>query len=128
MVFDWLNLAIVLGLLLGLAFAAGPVVGSVLLAPKYKSAIYGDPYECGMLPHGSSWVRFGINYYIYALLFLAFDVDVLYLFPVAAYYPSSTDIWWTFAKVFIFLFVLALGCIYFWKKGVFEWPRKISTD
>ena len=127
MVFTWLNVAIVLALMLAVAFAAGPVIGSILLAPKFRGGAHGDPYECGMLPHGpSSWVRFGINYYIYALIFLAFDVDVLYLFPVAAYYPFSHG-WWPFVKMLIFIGVLGLGCVYFWKKGVFEWPRKIKS-
>jgi NADH-quinone oxidoreductase subunit A len=126
MIFTWLNVAILAALLMGLAFAGGPLIGSLLLAPKSKGGSIGEAYECGMRPYGTSRVRFGINYYIYALLFLAFDVDVLYLFPVAAYYPT-TDSWWVFAKVFIFIFVLALGCYYFWKKGVFEWPKKIET-
>jgi len=126
MVFTWLNLAIVLALLLAVVFAAGPVAGSVLLAPRSRGGDHAEPYECGMLPHGqTSWIRFGINYWIYALLFLAFDVDVLYLFPVAAYYPFSAG-WWPFVKTLIFIVVLGLGCVYFWKKGVFEWPRKIS--
>lgn len=126
MVFTWLNLAIVLALLLALMFAAGPILGSVLLAPGYKGGAHLEPYECGMEPHGSSsWVRFGINYYVYALLFLAFDVDVLYLFPVAVHYPFSIG-WWPFVKAVIFIVVLGMGCLYFWKKGVFEWPRKIT--
>ncbi|NJB67691.1 NADH-quinone oxidoreductase subunit A [Desulfobaculum xiamenense] len=126
MVFTWLNLAILLAILFGLVFAAGPVLGSLILAPKVKEGAIGLPYECGMQPYGSpNWIRFGINYYVYALLFLAFDVDVLYLFPVAAHYPFSFG-WWPFIKVTIFIVVLALGCVYFWKKGVFEWPRKIS--
>lgn len=125
MVFSWLNIAILLGLALGVAFAAGPVVGSVLLAPKYRGGAFGAPYECGMEPHGSAWVSFSINYAIYALLFLAFDVDVLYLFPVAAAYPFTKDML-SLVKVFIFLAVLGLGCLYFWKKGVFSWPHKIS--
>jgi NADH-quinone oxidoreductase subunit A len=126
MVFSWLNIAILLALGLGLVFASGPLIGSLALAPSSRGGAFHDPYECGMVPHGSSWVRFGINYYVYALLFLAFDVDVLYLFPVAAYYPNSEG-WLIFAKVLLFLFVLGLGCVYFWKKGVFEWPRKISA-
>lgn len=82
------------------------------------------PYECGMRPQGSSWIRFGPNYYIYALLFLAFDVDVLYLFPVATYYPEASGLI-SFFKVFVFLAILVLAILYFWAKGVFTWPRQI---
>ncbi len=123
MVFTWLNVAILICLLTGILFAGAPLIGALLLAPKAKGGDYGMPYECGVPPHGSSWVRFGINYYFYALLFLAFDVDVLYLFPVAAHYPDSEG-FIPFIKVLIFLAALGLGCVYFWRKGVFEWPKK----
>lgn len=125
MVFTWLNIAILLALFLGVAFAAGPVVGSVLLAPRYKGGAFGEPYECGMPVQGSAWVSFGINYAIYALLFLAFDVDVLYLFPVGSAFPFLEG-WQFLVDVLIFLAVLGLACLYFWKKGVFTWPHKIS--
>ncbi|SKA69407.1 NADH-quinone oxidoreductase subunit A [Desulfobaculum bizertense] len=125
MVFSWLNVAILLALIFGFLFAAGPLLGGVLLAPKSRGGAMGLPYECGAVPHGSPHsIRFSINYAIYALLFLAFDVDVLYLFPVATYFPDSAG-WWPLIKLIIFIVVLALGCVYFWKKGVFEWPRKI---
>ena len=126
MVLTWLNLGILVFLAAGFAFAAGPLVGSLLFAPSYTSEQNKMPYECGMVPYQSSWTRFGITYYIYALLFLAFEVDVLYLFPVAVYYPSSVG-WLPLVKVFIFLFVLALGVVYFWAKGVFTWPRRIAS-
>jgi len=125
MVFTWLHAAILIFLVASLAFAVGPLVGSILLASKARGGALGLPYECGMVPHGSSWMRFGINYYIYALLFLAFDVDVLYLFPVAAHYPDSEGLG-ALVKVFIFLAVLALGVVYFWRKGVFTWPKRVS--
>ncbi len=125
MVFTWLHLAILVFLFVGVAFAGGPLAGSLLLAPKERGGDVGMPYECGMRPHGGAWTQFGVNYYVYALLFLAFDVDVLYLFPVAAFYPDA-DGFSAFLKIFVFLFVLALAIVYFWAKGVFTWPRKIS--
>lgn len=124
MVFDWLHLAILLFLFVGIAFAGGPLVASLLLAPKAGGGDIGMPYECGMRPYGGAWVSFGINYYVYALLFLAFDVDVLYLFPVAAAYKDAAG-FIPFVKVFIFVFFLALSIVYFWAKGVFTWPRRI---
>lgn len=128
MVFSWLNLAILICLLVGIGFAGGPLLLAVVLSPRAKSKAgdLGMPYECGMTPLGTAWVRFGINYYFYALLFLAFDVDVLYLFPVSAAYLGSEGLL-PLVKMFIFLFPLAVGCFYFWKKGVFEWPRKIQS-
>ncbi|MDD4732170.1 MAG: NADH-quinone oxidoreductase subunit A [Desulfovibrio sp.] len=125
MVFSWLHLAIVLFLLGGLLFGVGPLLLAVLLGPQAKGGDLGMPFECGMRPHGSSWVKWGISYYCYALIFLAFDVDVLYLFPVATAY-GSTEGWLPFVKVFIFLFVLGISIVYFWAKGVFSWPRRIK--
>lgn len=125
MVFSWLHLAIVLFLIGGLLFAVGPLLLAVALGPQAKGGDLGMSFECGMRPFGSSWVKWGISYYCYALIFLAFDVDVLYLFPVATVY-SSTEGWLPFVKVFIFLFVLAVSIAYFWAKGVFTWPRRIN--
>lgn len=124
MVFSWLNVAIIAALALGAVFAAAPMAGSLLLAPKAKGGELNTPYECGIRPHGTPWMRFGINYFFYALLFLAFDVDVLYLFPAAAAWPQAEGIA-PLVKITIFLGALAAGCLYFVKKGVFEWPRRI---
>jgi NADH:ubiquinone oxidoreductase subunit 3 (subunit A) len=125
MVIDWLHIGILMFLLMGVGFAIVPLIVAFFMAPKSKGGDMGMPYECGMRPTGTSWVRFGTNYYIYAILFLAFDVDVLYLFPVATYYPEAVGLI-SFFKVFIFLAILVLAIIYFWAKGVFTWPRRIQ--
>jgi NADH:ubiquinone oxidoreductase subunit 3 (subunit A) len=125
MQFSWLQLAVILFLGAGLIFGVLPLIASLFLAPKSKGGDIGMAYECGVPPHGKARVRFGINYYFYALLFLAFDVDVLYLFPVAAAYPESRG-WAIFWALFIFLGILALAVVYFWRKGVFTWPRKVT--
>lgn len=124
MVFDILHFAIILFLLGGAGFALGPLIMGLVLAPRAKGGDIDMPYECGMQPHGSAWTHFGISYYMYALIFIAFDVDVLYLFPVAAQY-GFTEGWGAFAKLCVFLFFLFLALIYFRAKGVFTWQRKI---
>jgi NADH-quinone oxidoreductase subunit A len=125
MQFSWLNLTIIVFLAAGTLLGAMPLIGATLLAPKSRATDLGLPYECGILPQGHARVRFGINYYFYALLFLAFDVDVLYLFPVAVYYPTDPG-WAIFGELMIFIGILALAVIFFWRKGVFTWPRKVS--
>ena len=125
MVFNWLHIGILIFLGTGALFGIGAFLIEFLVSPKSKGGDLGMPYECGVRPLGSSWIRFGVNYYIYAILFLAFDVDVLYLFPVAAYYPEAEG-WVSFVKVFIFLAILGLAIVYFWAKGVFKWPKKLS--
>lgn len=77
-----------------------------------------------MDPYGSAWTKFGINYYFYALLFLAFDVDVLFLFPVATAYADGEGLV-PFIKLLIFIVILLSSVIFFWKKGVFTWPKRI---
>ena len=84
----WLT-AFILG---GLSFALGPILLVYLLMPRKTRQVSGrrDQYiECGMDPIGDSWIRYGIVFYLYALIFLAFDVDVLFLFPVVLAYNDD---------------------------------------
>lgn len=118
----------------GLGFAVGPFIIALLLAPrttrntqeKTKQLI-----ECGMEPIGDAWIRFGVVYYLYALMFVAFAVDILFLFPVALVYNRAgesglnvSDLQ-AFVEILIFVGILSLIIIYAWKKGVFKWERKI---
>jgi NADH-quinone oxidoreductase subunit A len=124
MEFSWMNLAILLFLAAGTLLGALPLIASRLLAPRSRAGDLDLPYECGMPPHGPARVRFGISYYFYALLFLAFDVDILYLLPVSAWYSHSPG-WTIFWEFLIFIGILVLAVVYFQRKGVFTWPRKI---
>jgi len=124
---SWLHIAMILFFVQGaLFFAIVPILLSRLLAHRVKAFELTMPFECGMPPQGSAWIRFGINYYFYALLFLAFDVDVLYLFPVATYYLLANQ-FIAFIKLLIFIVILFASIVFFWKKGVFTWPRKIEV-
>lgn len=128
MVFNWMSVSILAFLAAGLAFALGPIAASILLAPKAVGGALTESYECGIPVHGrQAWVRFGLTYYFYALIFLAFDVDVLYLFPVAAAYPGTTG-WVPFWQVLVFIAVLFAAIFYFSSKGVFSWPRRIRVS
>ncbi len=112
-------------LAVGLVAAALPFAISALLAPRslWKKSL--DTYECGMDPIGPAWIRYGVLYYLYALMFLAFDVDVLYLFPAALAY-NDPDLGFAVAvEVVLFVAILSLAIAYAWRKGVFTWPRKI---
>ena len=124
MVFNWLHISILLFFLVGFLMAAGALSCAFLLSPRARGKQMGMPYECGMPPFAGARIRFHLNYYIYALIFLAFEVDVLYLFPVALFYAHATGIS-AFFKVFIFLLVLFLAILYFHAKGVFQWSRRI---
>jgi len=110
-----------------LLFGFGPIIIVKLLSPTSTRNVAdktGQLIECGMEPIGSAWIRFGIVYYLYALIFLAFDVDVLFLFPVAVAYNSPEFLVRDFVEVVIFVGILSLAIVYAWIKGVFTWELK----
>jgi len=107
-------------------FAIGPFIIANLIAPRAEQPKTRSIYECGMEPIGSAWIRFGAVFYLYALMFLAFAVDVLYLFPVALVY-NKVFVLRDLVEIVIFVGILALAIVYAWKKGVFTWERKIFS-
>ena len=113
----------------GLAFALGPIVIVYLLMPLKTRQIVNKSsqyIECGMDPIGDSWIRYGVVFYLYALIFLAFDVDVLFLFPVSLAYNKGifTASYRDFLEIVMFVGILSLAIVYAWIKGVFKWERK----
>jgi NADH-quinone oxidoreductase subunit A len=110
----------------GLALALVPMVLSHLIAPRHTRAIRDkslQSIECGMEPIGPASIRYGVVYYLYSLIFVAFSVDVLFLFPVATVYNEQKG-WLDLGEVLLFIGILTLVIIYAWKKGVFLWERK----
>jgi NADH:ubiquinone oxidoreductase subunit 3 (subunit A) len=115
----------------GLAFAVGPFVVVHLLAER-KTRNYANKtdqfIECGMDPIGDAWIRYSAVYYLYALVFVAFAVDVLYLVPVALVYNRVQEfVIRDFVELVLFVGILSLVIIYAWKKGIFEWKRRKAT-
>ncbi len=118
--------------LAGLVFALGPIVLVHLISAR-RTRNYanktGQYIECGMDPIGDAWIRYSAVYYLYALVFVAFAVDVLYLVPVALVYNRIKELGSRdFFELLIFVAILSLVIIYAWKKGVFEWKRKTSNS
>jgi NADH-quinone oxidoreductase subunit A len=108
----------------GVLAASLPLIISALVGSRSAMGKSLDPYECGMDPFGSAWeIRFNIAYYLYALMFLAFDVEILYLFPVAVAYGKVSGLRGV-VELFIFIGILALAIVYAWVKGVFSWAKK----
>ncbi len=110
----------------GVLAALLPFAVSALLAPRHIFKQSLDTYECGMDPIGPAWIRYGVLYYLYALMFLAFDVDVLYLFPVALAYKDVPG-FGVALEVVLFVSILALAIVFAWRKGVFTWTRRIQN-
>jgi NADH-quinone oxidoreductase subunit A len=115
--------------LAGLVFALGPfVVVHLLSYRKTRQTVNKTEQfiECGMDPIGDAWIRYSAVYYLYALVFVAFAVDVLFLVPVALVYDRKFPIR-DFVELTIFVGILSLVIVYAWKKGIFEWKRRPSA-
>ncbi|NLG98033.1 MAG: NAD(P)H-quinone oxidoreductase subunit 3 [Chloroflexi bacterium] len=90
-----------------------------ILAPKKPNPIKSSPYECGIETVGESRIQFKAQYYIYALVFLIFEVEAVFLFPWAAAYNQLTL--FMVVEGLIFVLILVGGLLYAWKKGALEW-------
>src|SRR5271154_5676934 len=106
-------------LLVAIAFGLAPILVESLIAPRKRSLAKGDTYECGVKTHGETWIRFRIQYYIYALMFVVFDIETVFLFPWAISYGGLGA--FALVEMAIFLLILLVGLIYAWAKGVLRW-------
>ncbi len=111
--------AIILFLLVGVIFVAGGVAASMLLAPKSDNPQKWEPYECGIETTGPTWIQFKVGYYLFAILFLIFDVEVIFLVPWAVVMKQVGIV--AFVEIVIFFFILGLGLLYAWKKRALIW-------
>lgn len=118
--FSFVLVFALLALILGLVVFFIPY----LIAPR----VYGDKteslYECGIDPYGSAWIRYSVLFYLYALMFVGFEVDVLYLFPVGVSYLKEGSVK-EFLILLIFLAFLLLPLLYAYRKGVFKWKFEV---
>jgi NADH-quinone oxidoreductase subunit A len=102
-----------------IAMVIAALVIAFFLAPRSFNALKGEPYECGIPTRGSSWMQFRVGYYLFAILYLVFDVETVLLFPWATIMKDlGTQ---GLVCVSFFLVVLALGLAYAWKKGALIW-------
>ena len=97
------------------------VLVPALLGPKRPSDTKLAPYESGKLPIGPARSRFSIQYYLYAVLFILFDVEVVLLFPWALVFRDLTPILLGLLEAGVFVLILVLGLVYVWRKGGLEW-------
>jgi len=111
--------AIIVFLLSGIVLVAGANFLSNLISHKSDNAQKREPYESGMSTIGPTWVQFKVGYYLFAILFLIFDVEVAFLVPWAVVFKNFGAV--GFIEILVFLFILGLGLIYAWKKGALKW-------
>lgn len=116
------NYALFGGLLAaGLVLGALPVVLPLFISPRSRGDKTREIYECGVDTIGSAWIRFDISYYLFALIFVAFEVDVLYILPVALVFDRGDYIWRDLIELSLFVGILMLAIVYAWRKGVLHW-------
>ena len=108
--------------MLGIVMVAIPLVISWLVAPSNKTKDKLDTYECGEEAEGSAWLQFNIRFYIIALIFLIFDVEVVFLFPWAVVFKEMGLL--ALIEMGIFLLILIVGLAYVWVKSDLDWVKR----
>jgi len=113
---------LVLGGIVGGAFVA---LNSVI-GPRRAAAHKQDPYECGLPSEIKRGLRFGISFYLIAMLFILFDIEAAFLYPWAVIYRDATNApggtsWFVFGEMLVFILLLGVGYVYVWKKKAFDW-------
>ena len=105
--------------IVGLVLVGGAIIFSYLLAPTSKNASKSESYECGIPTKGITWLQFNVGYYLFAILFLIFDVETVFVFPWAVVMSNLGMS--AFIEILIFFFILILGLAYAWKKDALIW-------
>jgi NADH-quinone oxidoreductase subunit A len=119
-------IAVAILALVAFLFAAGTLVASVVVGKRGKtSAIKDTAYECGMLPVGGGNTRLSVKFYLVAMLFILFDIEVVFLYPWAVIYRAmlATDAGLIFGSMICFIGILFVGYVYALKKGAFDWKK-----
>lgn len=111
--------AVGFGTLFGIVLVGTALIAAQLVGPKAPSRAKGTPFECGMLPIGRTSGLVHFRYYVFAILFIIFDVEAVFLFPWAmTFVDIGARAFW---EMTLFIVILAAGLAYAWKKGVLQW-------
>ncbi|MBW4889626.1 NADH-quinone oxidoreductase subunit A [Mucilaginibacter sp. HMF5004] len=121
---------ILLFLIIGFILVGSTFFVSKLIAPNNPNPEKLTSYECGEEPEGNSWMQFNPKFYVIALIFLLFDVEMVFIFPWATVFGSHELIaadtrwgWFSLTEMFVFVGILILGLVYVWVKGDLEWVK-----
>jgi NADH-quinone oxidoreductase subunit A len=107
--------------ILGFAFVAIALIAAIVVRPSKPNPVKNSTYECGEIPIGETWVRFNVRFYVVALVFLLFDVEVVFLLPWAIVFKQLG--WFAFIEMIIFVAILLAGFAYVWGKGDLDWEK-----
>ena len=112
-------LPIFLFLIIAIAFPVVTLMAAKLIRPSSPSKLKLEAYECGIETVGDAWVQFKVQCYLYALIFVVFDIETVFLFPwAAAYNQLGLD---AFFEMLLFVALLGVALVYAWRKGALEW-------
>lgn len=123
--------------LVAIGFAVSQLLVTQLIGPRKRTAVKLMPYECGKDPVGSARDRFSIKFYTVAVIFLLFDIEVLFMIPFAVAFKSllgeqaNTGVAYgtiAFVEILVFIATLVVGYIYVWKKGTFDWGLQARAE
>jgi NAD(P)H-quinone oxidoreductase subunit 3 len=117
MLVDWLYVGVFA--IVGIVLAALPLAVVWALAPRVPYPQKETTYESGVVPFGQAWAQFNVRYYLFALVFVIFDVEVIYLYPWAIVFRQYGQ--YAFFVMLIFVGILILGLVHAWRKGALEW-------
>ncbi len=114
-------------------FAAGGLLIGRLVRPDFPGADKSSIYECGERPIGGAWFNFNPRFYLIALVFVVFEVDIALTFPVVAVYRSwvlrsASTAWVAFAELLLFTVILVVGLIWVWVHGDLDWVKKMERE
>jgi NADH-quinone oxidoreductase subunit A len=128
MLFDFANVLVFT--VLGLGFVAVNLLIGKLLRPSNPQERKLSTYECGEPASGSAWVNFNIRFYLVALIFIIFEVEIAFIFPVATvfrHWIENGQGLFAFVEILVFVGILFLGLIYAWAKGDLEWVKRVKV-
>ncbi|MCC6551642.1 MAG: NADH-quinone oxidoreductase subunit A [Polyangiaceae bacterium] len=117
--------------LVAIGFIVGSMLAGKLIRPDNMYAEKVETYECGEAPVGPAWFNFNPRFYIVALIYIIFDVEIAFIYPVATVFKRWVDQGsglFALIEIFLFVAILMLGLVYVWKKGDLEWIRAIKGD
>jgi NADH-quinone oxidoreductase subunit A len=111
--------SLILFFIVAVVLVGGAITFSYLVAPTSKNAQKAESYECGIPTKGITWLQFNVGYYLFAILFLVFDVETVFVFPWAVVMRDLGMV--AFVEIIIFFFILIIGLLYAWKKHALIW-------
>jgi len=112
---------VLLQVIVAMAVAGGMMGASYVLGKRLRNPVKDSPYECGMIPVGDARERFSVKFYLVAMIFILFDVEIVFLYPWAVVYGDLKL--FGFVEMLVFVGLVLCGFFYMWKKGVLDWSQ-----